>query len=306
MGSNLWWLFRAEWRKVTGNRWMMCCFVWIWPIAAIGVSLIFLAFALTSEESRQGFADDPEPWTEAALFFWTIPNSIVGRLLIIGLTAIMFGGEYQWGTWKNLMTRRRRVTLILTKFGTVGMFVIMAFGLTSILWVLGIGVVHWTAGAAYPPALVDVPASYWLELCLQILVAFVSTLTLVAIAALAALLTRSSLGALVIGLGAALLDGFIAATLFTFYLLTDIRLFPSLYRFSISYNVDNLLNYINYGGAVPVMNNVRIENNSLLGDISLNPPLAGNPPMISFLLLTAWMVTLVSLAVYTFNKQDLR
>lgn len=301
----MWWLFRAEWRKMTGNRWLTGCFIWLWPLAALIVSLVLVAVVTFSPSTRERFVENPSHWTDASLFFWAIPNSIIGRLLIIGFTAALFGGEYQWGTWKNLLPRRGRVTLILMKFFTLGVFVVLAFGLTSLIWVAGVGLVQVAAGGNYPPSLDEIPSEYWGQISTQIGVAFLSTLILAAIAALVGLATRSVLASVIVGLGTAIIDGFVAAALLIFYFVTDLRLFPSLYRFSISYNVDNLLNWANFGEASPVMGNVRLEDNALFADLVIDPPIAGNPISVSLLILAAWMLLLVGLAVWIFYRQDL-
>lgn len=302
---NNWGLFRAEWRKLTGNRWMVGCFVWLWPIAAALVSGAFIVFALWGEENRQSLVEDPTAWTDATVYLWAVPNSIIGRLLIIGLTAALFGGEYQWGTWRNLMTRRRRSSLILVKFFTVSMFVILAFGLTTLVWVIGIGTSQLIAGAGYPPALDEIPAEYPLEIGLTVLVAFISTLILSAGAALAALITRSSFGAVILGVAIAMIDPFISAGLLMIYWATGLRIFPSLYRFSVTYNIDNLLNYAAFGDTVQVIGNLP-QDNPVFGSLMIDPPLAGNPPFVSLMILVGWAIGLIGLAVYTFNRQDLR
>jgi ABC-type transport system involved in multi-copper enzyme maturation permease subunit len=301
----MWWLFRAEWKKMTGNRWLSGCLIWSWSIAALVISLALVILVAISSGARDRFADNPYQWTDAAVFFWAIPNSIIGRLLIIGFTASLFGGEYQWGTWKNLLLRQSRITLILVKFYTLAIFVLIAFGLTSLIWVIGMGLVQLVAGGSYPPSLGEIPSTFWREVVLQILAAFLSVLILAGVAALAALLTRSALGSVIVGVGFAIIDGFVAAGLMVFYLFTDWRFFPSLYRFTISYNVDNLLNWATSGRASPVLGNVRVQDNPVFGELVIDPPLAGNPLGISLLILCLWMAVLVGLAVVSFYRQDL-
>lgn len=301
----MWLLFRAEWRKMAGNRWVVGCLVWLFPIAAALVALGLLLYVAVSPSQRQHFAENPSTWTDASLFFWAVPNSIFGRLLIIGFTAALFGGEYQWGTWKTLLPRRSRPTLILMKFLALSVFILLAFTLTSLIWVVGLGLVQLASGASYPPALDAIPTGYWGELALQVSTAFLSTLILAALAALVALVTRSILASIIIGLGAAIIDGVVAAVLILLYLVTDWRLFPNLWRFTVSYNVDNLLNWATAGEAVPLLNNINIQDNPVFGDFVLDPPLAGNALGVSLLVLVVWMVVLVALAVFSFYRQDL-
>ncbi|MFP4320961.1 MAG: ABC transporter permease [Anaerolineales bacterium] len=298
-------IVRAEWLKMTGNRWLVGCLIWIWPLAALAIAGLLWVSVLLSPPTRDALIENPQQWTDASLLVWTVPNSIIGRLLIVGFTTVLFAGEYQWGTWKNMLMRRDRMTLILTKFITLATFIIIAFGLTSIIWVVGLGLVQFTASGTYPPALDNIPPDYVWRLGLQIFNAFVSSLIIAGIAALAALLTRSILASLVLGVSATLIDGFIAAGLVILYAYTDIRVFPSLYRFSISYNVDNLLNWANFQASTNVMGNIELRDNPVFGDLMISPPLEGNALWVSMVLLLAWMGILVGLAIFSFNRQDL-
>jgi ABC-type transport system involved in multi-copper enzyme maturation permease subunit len=298
-------LLRAEWRKMMGNRWMAGCFIWLWPCAALGISLLVLLIVALDSGTRQNLSENPYRWTDASLFFWAIPNSIIGRILIIGFTAALFAGEYQWGTWKNLLQRRGRVALILAKFGALGGFIVFAFSLTSLIWVLGMGLVQLVAGGGYPPALTQIPSDYWRDLAMQVSVAFLSTLIIAAIAALIALATRSVLASVIGGLFAAFIDSFVGAALILFYALTEWRIAPNLYRYTISYNVDNLLNWANAGQASPVLGNLPQQEYPLLGTLYLNPPLLGNHYAVSYLILGIWAALLVGAALYSFYRQDI-
>ncbi|NJL96184.1 MAG: ABC transporter permease subunit [Anaerolineae bacterium] len=305
MTNPTWQLFRAEWRKTTGNRWLLGCLVGIWPIAALVISVAILALVLLDSRAAAGLRTEPTPWTDVSLFFWAIPNSIIGRLLIVGFAAYLFAGEYQWGTWKNLVTRRGRVTLILMKFLTLGIFMVAAFLGTSLIWMIGRGIAQGIVGGSYPPALTEIPPSYWRQISLQILTAFLSTLTLAGVAALAALLTRSILASVLAGLGAALLDGFLGAALILLYIVTDQRFFPSLYRFSMSYNVDNLLNWANEGEATFVLGNVTVRENAVFDAIVVDPPLPGNGLLLSLGIMAVWAGLFVGLSVLAFYHQDI-
>jgi|GEM_PF-577860 len=301
----MWWVFRAEWRKIAGNRWLTGCLVWIWVAAAGLLSAVLAIAALVDSGTAQRFVDEPSHWTDASLFFWAIPNSIIGRLLIIGFTAGIFGGEYQWGTWKHILPRRGRITLIMIKFFTVAVFILIAFGITSIVWVVGLGLVQLAAGGAYPPALDNIPPRYWTELGIQILTAFLSILIVSALAAFIALLTRSMLASVVAGLFAAIIDGFFAAAVIILFLLTDARIFPSMFRFTVSYNVDNLINWAETGNTSNVLGSIEGAENPIIQDLVVDPPIAGNSVELSLFILGVWLMTFVGLSVWSFYRQDL-
>jgi ABC-type transport system involved in multi-copper enzyme maturation permease subunit len=298
-------LFQAEWRKVTGNRWLVGCLMGIFPLIAFGVVLLVFIFAVFSADVRSRFAETPSYWTEALLFFWTVPNSILGRVFILGFTAALFAGEYQWGTWKPLLMRRGRMALILTKFLTLSAVILLTFALTSLVWTLGLGLVQLVTGGGYPPALDAIPPLFWEKLALQITLALLSTLIMAGIAALAALVTRSIIASMVVGLFAALAEGFLAVPFILIYDVTGVRLFASLFRFSMTYNIDNLLNWATNRQVSPIFANIQVRDVPLFGDIAVDPPMAGNAPWVSLILLMLWVGLWVGLAVYAFRRQDL-
>ncbi|MBZ0309144.1 MAG: ABC transporter permease [Anaerolineae bacterium] len=301
----MWLLFLAEWKKVTGNRWLVGCLIWIWPLGAIAVALGLLLLGFLSSDIHNRLIENPATWTEASLLFWAIPNSIIGRLIIICFATVLFAGEYRWGTWKNLLPRRGRLTLIVMKFVTLAVFIMLVFILTSFIWVLARGLVQLAVGGAYPPSLAEVPSNYWRRLLLQLVTAILSTLIISGIAALIALVTRSIVAGVVVGLGAAIVDGVIGAALMIFYAASGLRFFPGLFRFTVTYNVDNLLNWAISEESSPVLSNIDIRNNEIFGDLKLDPPLAGNSMPVSLLILVLWMVLLVGLAAFSFYRQDI-
>lgn len=301
----MWLLFLAEWKKVTGNHWLVGCLIWIWPLGAVAVALGLLLLGLLSSDIHQRLIENPASWTEASLLFWAIPNSIIGRLIIICFTTVLFAGEYRWGTWKNLLPRRGRLTLIVMKFVTLAVFIMLVFILTSFIWVLARGLVQLAVGGAYPPSLDEVPSTYWRRLLLQLVTAILSTLIISGIAALIALMTRSIIAGVVVGLAAAIIDGVIGVALMIFYAASGLRFFPGLFRFTITYNVDNLLNWAISEESSPVLGNINIQNNEIFGDLKIDPPLAGNPMPVSVLILVLWVLLLVGLAAYGFYRQDI-
>jgi ABC-2 type transport system permease protein len=145
-------LFRAEWLKITGNRWVSGCLIWIFPIVAFGAVVVLGLIVSLSSSARNGFRQDNNPqWTDNAIAVWNVPNNPVGRLILLGFTAVVFAGEYQWQTWKNIVPRNRRVPLILIKFLALGVFVVVAFLLMSIIWTSGWAVLSQIAGVSYGP-----------------------------------------------------------------------------------------------------------------------------------------------------------
>lgn len=286
-------LFRAEWHKIVGNRWVTGCLIWIFPILAVLATLLALLAAALSSSFRAGIQAEPALWTDIMIFPWFIPNNPLGRGLLLGFTAVLFAGEYQWNTWKMVVPRSRRIPLIIVKFVTVALFVVFAFTLMSVLLTAGIGLLSLVCGASYGPALSDGEAisSFIEDYSLQMLYAFISTLIAAGYASLAAMIARSILGsvmtAIVLTLAESLL--FLPLALLSWLLKTDMIMHA--YRFIPTYNLLNMFTWLS--GETP--GGVEFISGEVVVD-SLR---------FSVVVLACWVVGLISLTAYLFHRQDI-
>lgn len=284
-------LFRAEWRKIAGNRWATGCMIWIFPaLAVLGIALGLLA-AVLSSDFQTSLKDGPATWTETAVIAWLIPINPLGRLLLIGFTAVLFAGEYQWNTWKVIVPRSQRVPLILVKFFAVAVFVVFAFALMSILLTAGIGLVSAVVGASYGPDINgDVLRDFAEDYSLNMLAAFLTTILAAGFAALAAMITRSILGSAVIGIVVTIGENFLSLPLSFIAGLLKADLFQHLFRFTPGYNLNRLMAYL--FGEVP--EGLEVQSGKIIHDSQL----------FSETVLVVWVVGLVVLTAYLFQRQD--
>jgi ABC-2 type transport system permease protein len=285
-------LFRAEWLKIIGNRWVSGCMIWIFPALAVLATVLMLLAAAFSASFREGLSLEPMLWTDVAILAWLIPNNPLGLGLLLGFTAVLFAGEYQWNTWKLIVPRSRRVPLILMKFFTVGFFIVFAFTLMSILLTLGMGLVSLAAGASYKPSLADgVLTQFAKDYGLQMFYAFVSTMIAAGYASLAAMITRSILGSvitsIVITIGQTLL--ILPLYLISYWLDTDF--FLHIYRFIPSYNLLNLFTWL----VDETPDGLELTSGAVVVDSLL----------FSEVVLIAWVIGLVTLTAYLFYRQDI-
>ena len=285
-------LFRAEWRKIIGNRWATGCMIWIFPALAILVTILALLAAAFSSSFREGLSLAPALWTDMAISPWFIPNNPLGRGLLLGFTAVLFAGEYQWNTWKSIVPRSQRVPLILVKFFTVALFVVFAFTLMSILLTLGWGLVSLAAGAPYGPSFgSDVLADFAKDYGLQMLYAFVSTIIAAGIAALAAMLTRSILGSVITGIVITIGETMLALPLAILAWMLDMDSIMHIYRFLPSYNLLNLFVWLN--GETP--GGFEMPSGEMVFDSQL----------FNEAVLVCWVIGLIALTAYLFQRQDI-
>jgi ABC-type transport system involved in multi-copper enzyme maturation permease subunit len=286
-------LFRAEWDKIAGNRWAAGFLIWVFPVGVFVFGAIYLVMVLLVDDVRRQIAD--WQWTTSFLGTWSFPNNFLGRLFIVAFTAIIFAGEYQYGTWKNLVPRRRRVVLILNKYLVLAAFVLVAFVTMSLIAGFGGGILVRTAGGDYGPVLTgEVLGDFAREYSLQMFLTFAGTLIAVGLASLAAMFTRSMLASLMAA--AVVLIAEAASIVFVFLLdqWLDWHWLYDLYKLTPGYNLDNILAWVMRGtGALPPI----VQFNGI--------PFDPNSLGVSVLILLGWIVALVTLTTWLFSRQDI-
>jgi ABC-type transport system involved in multi-copper enzyme maturation permease subunit len=286
-------LFHAEWMKINGNRYVAGMLVWIFPVGTITFLSLALIPALTSDLFKLQVNANPPTWTMQTLLPWAVINSLVTRLALIGFAADVFAGEYQRSMWKNLLPRRRRAPLILMKFFTMSLMLLIAFILACIISGLLSGVVVRTTGAPYEltrsgETLDDFARAFGLNA----LVAYASALIAASFAALGGILTRSILGAVGFGAVCTVAEQGMLALLFMLGNLLQVPQIIGLYKFTPGYNLSNITSWATNGTAFSL------------------PPLdmhagGGFSAEVSLLLVVAWVVGLIGLTVWWFRRQDI-
>lgn len=173
--------------------------VWIWPIglAIIMLLAIFVDLANGGAGETRG-----EPtaagWIADSIGFWNVPGHPFGRYLIGAFVAVVFAGEYAWNTWKLIIPHRARNTLIAAKYVVALALLAIGFTLAAILF-NGLGWVEDVVTGDHIPAGIALGALLKAH-GLAALATVAPVLLTTAYVSLAAILTRSTVGALVIGL----------------------------------------------------------------------------------------------------------
>lgn len=289
--------FRAEWIKVVGHRRATGLLLWIFPATGLVVTGLFAITALfdpgTHEFARGMFGD----WTDLMLLAWTILGDHFGRVLLMGFTAFIFAGEYQWGTWKNLIPRRRRAALILIKLGTLSALVIVAFASLSMILALGGAAVSWIIGSAYAPTLSGTAISQFVpDYALAGVLAFTAFLISALLAAFAAVVSRSILGGTLGGILLIFLEPillimprWLADTLDSSAVLDLARVLPS-------YNLENIRSW-----------HATDQSTAMLArayqGFERAPPVDGVG--FSVLVLSAWVALGTAALIMAFERQDI-
>lgn len=284
-------LFRAEWQKLTGHRLVMLFMIWILPIAALIGVVMIVVLVLASPQARTAFHSAEitlQIWARLAPEVWNLPNSVLGRVLMVGFATFAFAGEYQWGTWKNLIPRHRRVILVVNKFMVVAALQVLALVVAFAILILGtagaIVLSGGNLGAIPGDGLVKVLGASTLQIALAPLLALISA----GYAALAAMLTRSILGGVLIGLGATMGEQLLLVVLGQIAGWLHDPGILKLYRFTPTYSMANLTAWV-YDGS----------------PASMLQGLVADSAAFSLANLVGWAAGLVALAAFLFHRQDI-
>jgi ABC-type transport system involved in multi-copper enzyme maturation permease subunit len=286
-------LFRAEWLKLAGNRWAVTFLVWIFPITGLFLSLgaIFIALlaSINSPTELNEMGQFLTTWQNGFLSTWAFPNSEIGRFTIIIFTAIVFAGEYQHGTWKNLITRRPRWMIMLNKFLTLAAFITIAFVMMSIF--VGVGSIVLGQIVGHDMGVFDASTfgKFIRDILTQMGLTLVTTFIATGYTALAAMYSRNIIGTIFIGLLITLGEPSVLLLVSLGRSLLGIDLFP-LYLLTPSHNMSSIRNV----------------------EMGMEPfvPLApeGFVPfslIISWFILVGWVVFLIALSIRNFTRQDI-
>jgi ABC-type transport system involved in multi-copper enzyme maturation permease subunit len=289
-------LFRAEWKKTVWNYRLTGSLVWVFPVGMLGFYLVMLIGGLFSREWMSGMLEvGSGNWTQDAIGSWDMllafPFTVLSRMLPLAFMAAVFAGEYQSGMWKNLIPRNRRANLILAKMAVLILLMVVALVATSAVTVAGQGVGRYLVGWEYGPGispeeLVVFATRYGQTVLLGIL----TLLILAAMAALAAILTRSVLGGLLVGFGFSTVD---SLSMYLLMLLARIFSAPglvNLYRFTPQCNIDNAQSWFRTGAAVRLPFDL----------LSTGPDLA-----FSLAILVIWAAGLIAIVLAVFQRQDI-
>lgn len=283
-------LYRAELKKISGNRLLLGCTIWIWPaLACLGISILTLVLAF-SGESRDEF--EPAEWTGVALAPWQLLNTPLGRLLLMGFVATIFAGEYEHRTWKTIIPGNDRLRLILVKYLAFGSFIILAFSAMMLFAVVAFGLMQAVFGFGYPPSLTgDVLLDFLGDLALNMSLSLVSTLIVASIAILICIRTQSILFGVLAGLFITILE-FIGFPLLLLLAASILRIDDLLNLIVVtpSFHLDNIASWINEGRGIEYFD-----------ERSLHVSLA-----VSILALAVWLFGLMGLATFLFRRQDIQ
>lgn len=284
-------LLRAEWKKVSGHRWLTGCLIWIWPAIGFVFLWILLAALMIDADQRDPYIENPPSVQEIASIAWAVPNNVLVRPFLLGFAAVLFAAEYENQTWKIIVPGNRRFQLILAKFIILSAFIVLAFSIMMSIMVGGVGIINLIVGAGYPIYPADSDALEFLgDLLLNITLTFVNILIIGSIAALVALWTRTILFGVLVSIFFVLMEtlGLVLALLIISELFWKQAV--DIYLLTPSYNTSNIFAWVNEGKSAGGLG--EDVNTLQLGE--------------SIFVLATWVLSLIALSMGVFQRQDLK
>jgi ABC-type transport system involved in multi-copper enzyme maturation permease subunit len=277
----------AESLKLRRHRatWLL---VWIFPLGVLLFGTLAIAVELVTGNPAAPAAPELGEWLENASGFWNAPRNSLVRYLICAFIAVVFGGEYGWNTWKLIVPHRARPTLIAAKYAVsiallYAAFIAAALVMMGITWLEDV-----LSGDPLPQGITfgSLAEANWLGF----LATLAPVLLTIAYASFAAILTRSTTAALVIGIVVTTLEQLFRTfgPLLSFYMPVVVEF---LYHALPGYHLANLTDWI------------------VAGTPEIVPFPSGK--MVSYgweaslAIVAAWTVALVVLTFLRFRRQDI-
>ena len=287
-------LFRAEWMKLTGNRWATSFFVWIFPAIPVALMGFGIFAALLSADARESLGSDQEQmaWYSNFVFSWEIVNNEFGRWMIAAFTAVVFAGEYQFGTWKAIVPGRQRMTVIFNKFFTILVFVLVAWIGMSLLYGIGGFILSAILGNGYGEVNSVIVRDFINGYGVNMFVAVTSVSVAIGYAALAATITHNILSSVFIAISITFAEKGILIPLYLLNEFFHVEVYD-LYLYTPGYNLSNISKWGLDGKAYiePIFREMSSSEPHSLGA--------------SLLIVFVWIFGLIGLTVWRFNRQDI-
>lgn len=287
-------LVQAEWRKTTGNRVLVGCTIWLYPLLAFLLLGLFAVLLLFTPDFRDAFQENPPRWDEFGLFGWTAVFEELGvlRLPILGFMGVIFSLEYQHNTFKTVLPGNSRVRFMLAKYIALSGFIVVTLAMMSVIFMIGMGFLNAAVGEPYPPALTASNlGAFLVEYAALAVLAFTALSIFAGVASLLAVITRSVAftvaGTLIISLLETL-----AVRIPVSLLVNEFNVDPMIYMYLVTptYNINNLRSFIENGDPYRY---------ALMPD---GPQFsaAGSVAVLGF-----WLVLFIGLTLFIFRRQDI-
>ncbi|HEX8215997.1 MAG TPA: hypothetical protein VF577_00910 [Allosphingosinicella sp.] len=278
---------RAEAAKI-GRHKATWGLVWIYPIVLLGIIGLIVVMTLVNGGDVVDKPPSLAEWLDDAAAFWGAPRQAVARMLIAAYVAVVFAGEYGWNTWKLIVPHRARARLLAAKYALVLILFAIAFMLAAMLFTAGVWTDDVMSGDPIPAGITF--AGLAGAHGTAALGAIAPVLVTIGYASLAAILTRSMVGALIVSIVMIAVESIIGsfAPMLAMYLPSAMW---ALAHFLPGYHLANLASWIDSGEAL----SMPFPNGAVLA-LGWTASLA---------VVAAWIAGLTGAAFALFRRQDI-
>lgn len=260
---------------------------WSYPILLLVLGALVIAYGLATGKPAAP-PSDAAAWTAETANFWFFPQTTFGRYLVASFAVFCTASEYGWNTWKLIVPARARWQLIAAKIIAAFALLIAAFIAADIVMLASALLGAALVGPAIPAG---VTAAGLISAHVGGFAAVLApTLYTIVLATCLSVLTRSSLGALLLAVAFITIEGlFPAAVLFAHGYAPGIT--ATLAEILPFHHLGNIKSWCQEGKALSLL---------LPPETVVERGLAH-----SLAIVGAWTAALALLAIKSFERQDL-
>lgn len=181
---------------------------WSYPILLLALGALVIAYGVVTGKPMEP-PSDAAGWTAQSANFWLFPQTTFGRYLVASFAVFCTASEYGWNTWKLIVPARARWQLIAAKIIAAFALLIAAFLAADLIMLASALVGAAVVGPAIPAG---VTVAALLAAHFDGFAAVLApTLYTVVLATCLSVLTRSSLGALLLAVAFITIEGLFPA-----------------------------------------------------------------------------------------------
>lgn len=260
---------------------------WSYPIILLVLGAIAIAYGLATGKPTAP-PSDAAGWTAQTANFWLFPQTTFGRYLVASFAVFCTASEYGWNTWKLIVPARARWQLIAAKIIAAFALLIAAFIAADFVMLASAFLGAALVGPAIPAGVTG--SGLFSAHGGGFAAVLAPTLYTVVLATLLSVLTRSSLGALLLAVAFITIEGLFPAAV----------LFAHGYAPGVTATLAEILPFHHLGNIKSWFQEDKALALIFPPDIVLTPSLAH-----SLAIVGAWTAALVALAIKGFERQDL-
>lgn len=220
---------------------------------------------------------------EQVILALLLANQVIAQAAFIILSAISFGSETSWKTWKNILPRNKRYQIVISKLIVIIGAIIITIQLTALLTYIGSWEFALFAGASFEnTAWNDIAIPFWIQYGV-VTACLVLAYTFGAIyASIAAIKTKSTSAGIVLGVIVAFADTVSQPAFNLISRLLRLDFIAEIPSFLPNYNIQNILSWISTGA-----------------------PVYRWGVATSSIILCGWVLLGITITIYLFQHQDI-